>query len=472
MSAVARTAVPRPYQSVDPSWLARRRWARAGLTYLALILFSIVFVGPLLLGTLSSLKTQAVEYPPRLVFEQLNPRNWAAAFRLGAAGSGNGFTGGFAPGANVPFEISYLVPAGQAAVTPEVEIPRRRPGLGAGVVREPVYAADHARVLDLRQTADTPAVLTDGSPARRVSYSFRVVYDGQGPPADRLPLDVTVPVRQVFASSTLDPTLIERRGRVQSFENITPGVIGYVFRNYARVFGETRSFTTGESLFLRWTLNSLLFVVLKVALAVVLASMSGYALARLTFPGRRWLFAFIIFTMTIPAQVTFISNYLVLRDGIFGLSSLWGQPTLLNSILGLVFVTGIVGAGQVFLMKQFFETLPRELEEAAKIDGASISQTFWRVIMPLAGPALGALVITTAQGAWNEYFWALVVLTTPRDAFTVPIGINSFQRDYGPTGDYGLLLAGAVMSAIPVIILFAVFQRYFVQGVATTGAKE
>lgn len=457
----------------DGRAVARRRWARAGLVYLLLLLFSLVFIGPLVFGALSSLKTDPTEYPPRLLPEQLNPRNWVAAFRLGQQGSADGFLGGFAPGADVRFRAAYLVPPGQAPVPPEVAVPRRRPGAQA---REPVYAADFARVEAPREVSLEPVTLADGQPGQRVTYEFRISYPrpprGQdAPTADRLPVDLTVPAGQAFESSTLDPSRLERFGRVQSYENLAPGVIGYVFRNYVRVFEQTRSYTTGRSLFAQWILNSFVYVLIRVASTLVVASTAGYALARLTFPGRTGLFLTTIFLMTLPAQVLFISNYLVLRDGIFGLSRLWGQGTLLNSVGGLWAVT-FVPLAAVFLMRQFFETLPRELEEAAKIDGASTFQTFWRVIIPLAAPALGALTITTAQGTWNEYFWALVVLQSPDDRFTLPIGLNTFQRAYGAAGDYGLILAGAVISAIPVILLFVVFQRYFVQGVAFTGAKE
>ena len=168
-----------------------------------------------------------------------------------------------------------------------------------------------------------------------------------------------------------------------------------------------------------------------------------------------------LFVMTVPNQVLFISNYLVLRD-----------LGLLNSFLGVWLVLPFIGAGQVFFMKQFFETLPKELEEAAKIDGATPFETFWKIILPLAAPALGALTILTAQGTWNQYFWALIVLTSPQDNFTLPIGLNSFNRIYGPAGDYGLILAGAIVSAVPVIVLFSVFQRYFVASAATSGGKE
>ncbi len=477
---------------IDPRWLARRRWARAGWVYFLLIIFSFVFIGPLLMGTISSLKTNPDEYPPRLYFEQLKPANWASAFRLGVAGGGDGFLGGFKPGAKITFDVSYLVPQGTAPTAPAVTVPRRRAGAGAGAFAATDYAADYAKLSPLKQATLEPAAMPDGKPGQRVTYQITVNYPQDAknvtdatkpaPFMDRVPIDINSPVDHVFIGSTLDPTRLERvfapiasrpypYSRVQSFDNLAPGVIGYVFRNYVRVFKETRSITTGQSLFFNWVINSFALVFLRIISTIILASMAGYAMARLNFPFKNAFFVFVIFTMTVPGQVTFISNYLVLKDGIWGLSKLWGQASLLNSIVGL-WMIGLVGAGAVFLMKQFFETLPKELEESAKIDGATTTQTFWRVIMPLAGPALGALVITTAQGAWNEYFWALVVLANPQDIYTLPIGLNSFNRFYGSTGDYGLILAGAVFSALPVIILFIVFQRYFVEGVAFTGGKE
>jgi multiple sugar transport system permease protein len=492
MSLATAEMIVRTKPKVDPRWLTQRRWARAAWIYFLLIIFSLVFIGPLLMGTISSLKTNPDEYPPRLYFEQLKPANWASAYGLGVAGGGDGFLGGFRPGAQVKFEVSYLVPDGTKILVPEVSIPKRRAGAGAGAFSNTDYAADYAKLAPLEQTALVPAAMPDGKPGQRVTYQVTIDYPKEAknisdpskpaPFMDRVPLDINSSIDHVYASATLDPTRLERifapiasrpypYPRVQSYDNLAPGVIGYVFRNYVRVFKETRSITTGQSLFFNWVTNSFLLVILRIISTVILASMAGYAMARLNFPFKNAFFVFVIFTMTVPGQVTFISNYLVLKDGIWGLSRLWGQGSLLNSIVGL-WMIGLVGAGSVFLMKQFFETLPKELEESAKIDGATTTQTFWRVIMPLAGPALGALIITTAQGAWNEYFWALVVLANPQDNYTLPIGLNSFNRFYGSTGDYGLILAGAVFSAIPVIVLFIVFQRYFVEGVAFTGGKE
>jgi multiple sugar transport system permease protein len=124
----------------------------------------------------------------------------------------------------------------------------------------------------------------------------------------------------------------------------------------------------------------------------------------------------------------------------------------------------------VFIMKQFFESMPNEIEEAARIDGANALQTFFRIVLPMAAPALGALTILTFQGAWNDFFWPLVVMGS-RENLTLPVGLLSFRTAYGPAGDWGLILSSAFFSMIPIVILFVVFQRYFIEGVSFSGVK-
>lgn len=455
-------------------WQARRRWARAGIVYATLLFFALIFLGPLLFAAVSSLRTDPLAHPPTLAIPQLSPRNWAAAANLGQAGAGNRWWGGFAPGAEVPFEITYFVPAGQAPEVPEVVVPRRRPGAGLGAVMVIDFAADYATVTpveEIRREAGAFMVRGEAVEGLFVTYAFGILYPGSGPIIERLPLDVTVPIGQLYVDSSLAVTRIERRGRVASFDNIAPGVLGFVLNNYRRTFNEARSITTQESLFWLWTRNSSLVALARVITTLLFASMAGYALARLQFPGKNLIFVLILLAQMIPGQVIFISNYLVLRDGIWGLSSLWGQPTLLNSLTGVI-LSGLVGAGAVFIMKQFFESIPREVEEAAMIDGASQWRRYWNVVLPMARPALGALTILTFQGAWNEFFWPLVVLTTPEDIKTLPIGLLTFRNVYGGAGEWGLILAGAVLSAIPIIILFIVFQKYFLEGVSYGGGKE
>ncbi len=467
MSLPASTALQRDH------WDARRRWSRAGFAYVILIFFSILFLGPLLFAALSSIKTDPLAYPPTLLSPQLSPANWAAAAKLGREGAKAPLWGGFAPGANVNVDLTYFVPEGIEPVAPTATVPRRRPGGGLGAVQHVLYAADHAVVAPLVEVGRRLGVHgPDAQAGEFVTYRVNVTYPGEGPKVDRLPLDVEAPSRQqVFVSSTLPPTRLERLGLVASFQAVTPGALGYLFGNYRRVFTEARSVTTGNSLFLRWTWSTFVYAFFRVIITLIIATTSGYALARLHFPGRNFVFMLVLFAQMIPVQVLFISNYLVLRDGIWGLSSLWGQATLLNGLPGLLFVTAL-NAGPVFIMKQFFESIPREVEESAMIDGASHWSRFLRVVLPMARPALGALVILSFQGAWNDFFWPLVVLTTPEDIKTLPIGLLTFRNVYGNSGDWGLILAGAILSALPVIVLFVVFQRYFMEGVSYGGGKE
>ena len=476
-------ALPRPPESFGSRadferWHARRRWARAGLTYLVMLIFAVVFIGPLLFAAVSSVKVNPLDYPPSLAIPQLSPKNWAAAARLGVAGNNDRWLGGFAPGAEVPFRVTYFVPDGQEPEPPEVAVSRRRPG-GLGSAQRIDFAADYAELSPVRETARSPAtfeVRGEETAGQFVTYAFTVSYPGDGPVTNTLPLDLTAPVNQRFADSTLTPSRLERRGRVASYDNAAPGAVGYALRNYVRVFDEVKSVTTGQPLFSAWIRNSTLVALARVVSTLLFASMAGYALARLRFPGRNVIFFVILFSMMIPGQVTFISNYLVLRDGIFGLTQLFGVQSLLNSlwsiIVGGASGSALVAAGMVFLMKQFFESIPNEVEEAAMIDGANHWRRYWSVVLPMARPALGAVAILSFQGAWNEFFWPFIVLTSPEEIKTLPIGLLSFRQTYGGVGDWGLILAGAILSALPIIVLFIVFQRYFLEGVSYGGGKE
>ncbi len=446
--------------------LKRHRWYRVGSIYLVLLLFSFLFIGPFFFGLISSLKDNPLEWPPKLSVNQLKPANWIAAYKLGKAGSGQGFFGEFAPGAVVPFTVTYQVPAGQEPIPPQVVVSKRVPGTAGAALLIEHYAADYARVSTVEEV--NREILVDQS--IRVTYHFTIHHTGNVV-CDRLPVDLTVPFGQQFIKATIDPNRPhERLGRVQSWNNLTSGTIPYIFYNYHRIFSENYSRTTGKQLFSSWIWNSFVICVARVLTTIVFASMAGFALARLQFRGKNTIFLLMLFSMMIPAQATFISNYLVLRDGVFGLSKLFGVDTLLNSYSGLI-LSGLVSASAVFIMKQFFEGLSPSLDEAARIDGASTYQIYFRIFLPLAKPAIGALTILTFQGVWNEFFWPLVVLTSPQDRYTLTIGLLSFRRMYGVAFDWGPILAGSVISALPLIVLFVVFQRYFVEGISFTGIK-
>lgn len=205
----------------------------------------------------------------------------------------------------------------------------------------------------------------------------------------------------------------------------------------------------------RWILNSLIVTVSNTLITLFVGSFYGYIFAKKQFPGREILFWLLISTLMVPFQVVVVPIFLMFRSF-----------NLINSYWALI-IPGVFSAYGVFLMRQFMKTLPTELIEAAKIDGCSEFGIYWRVILPLAMPGLAVLGILTFVGNWNEFFWPLIVLNKV-DMFTVPLGLPTLQNQYT---DYGLLMAGSTLAALPTIVMFLAFQRYFLQGL-TVGAVK
>ncbi|MDA3812061.1 MAG: carbohydrate ABC transporter permease [Spirochaetaceae bacterium] len=457
------------------NFLNRRRWARVGVVYVLLISFLLLFLSPLMFSVVSSFKTNPLENPPNLRVSQLNPANWIKAGRLAQQAGGSLFSGGASPGHTFNFQINYFIPHEMQLEVPDVAIPRRKAGAGLAAVKTPIYAADYMTVSQIIESFRADFEY-EGMSGEKVTFNIVVTYpEGNGPKLERVPMDILMPDGLIYLSSTLPASRIERRGRVASFNDITPGIFGYSLYNYIRVFKETQSLSSGKDLFTAWFSNSLFVAVARVILNLIFASMAGYALARYKFRGRTLFFIILLASQVLPGQVTFISNYLVMRDGIFGLSKLFGVNTLLNNPIALIVGgaggSAMIESAKVFIMKQFFESLPVEIEEAAYIDGAGHFSTFFKVMLPISRPALGAVAILTFQGAWNDFFWPMIVLTSPEEVRTLPIGILYFRQIYGAAGDWGLILSGAVMSALPVVILFVVFQKYFLQGMSFGGSK-
>ncbi len=447
-------------------YYAIRRWSIAAWVYGGLLCVATVMLGTFAVAFMASLKDDPLEQPFRFNFAQVQPSNWGAAWKLGKAGNNAPFFGGFGPGAKVEFTVTYAAPADKEIQTPEIEIPRRRPGTGMAAAVVTDYAANYATVSPLQlveQNENVTFTNDDGTTlvtekGHSKTWAFAVTYTGSGPQLATLPLTMVVPRGQVLTDSSLAPTKIERRGRIATWDNIVPGVIGYVFKSYVRVYTESVSLDTGKSLFMSWTINSFIIAIGKVILTLLLACTAGYALARLKFTGARAIFAFMLFSMMIPAQVTFISNYLVFRD-----------LGLLNTPWAVI--TAVIASGQVLIMKQFFESIPKELEEAALVDGASPTRILWEIFIPLSRPAMLSVTILGFQGAWNDFFWPLIVINSPSDAFTLPVGLLSLRNAYGVAGDWNLILAGAFLSTIPVLIVFIVFQRYFVSNDISSAVK-
>jgi multiple sugar transport system permease protein len=208
-------------------------------------------------------------------------------------------------------------------------------------------------------------------------------------------------------------------------------------------------------------INSFIIATAVTITNLVLGSMAGYAFARLRFPGREVLFLVVLATLMIPDQLRLVPVYL-LFNGI-------GFTRGVGQYFGVITVLAI-SATSIFLLRQYFLSIPRDLEEAAKIDGAGFFTTFVRVMLPLAGPALAAVAILQFQGTWNSFFWPLLLLGD-ESHWTLPLGLGFFRLGGGYSNNWPPLMATVVLATIPVLILYIFFQRYFVEGIAASGVK-
>ncbi|MCO5245738.1 MAG: carbohydrate ABC transporter permease [Anaerolineae bacterium] len=207
----------------------------------------------------------------------------------------------------------------------------------------------------------------------------------------------------------------------------------------------------------RWFFNSALIATVETILALLVCSMAAYGFARLTFPGRDLLFFSLLFALMIPAQVTLIPTFLLVRN--FG----W-----LDTYQGVI-LPGVASVFSVFLMRQFFLAVPIELEEAALIDGAGRFRIYWQIVLPLTRAGLVAVTIFIFLGSWNNLFWPLIVLNR-LEMRTLTVGLTVLRGTYG--GDQmGLVMAGAAVASIPILIFYAVFQRQILKSVMMTGLK-
>ncbi len=209
--------------------------------------------------------------------------------------------------------------------------------------------------------------------------------------------------------------------------------------------------------YLRWTLNSLIVASAVTIIKVVIDSMAGYAFAKMTFPGKDVLFLIVLMTLMIPFAATLIPLFLIVR----GLN-------LTNSYLGLI-LPALASPIGIFMMRQFIESLPSDLENAARLDGCTEFQIFRRVILPLMKPGLVVLGVFTFMTQWTSYLWPLVI-NTREEMFTLTVGVQSLRSLF--TVDWGILSAGAVLSMLPLILVFLFLQRYFIAGSIAGALKE
>lgn len=219
--------------------------------------------------------------------------------------------------------------------------------------------------------------------------------------------------------------------------------------NYSQLFGKLN--------FGRYFLNSTLVAAAVTAGNLIFCSMLGYALAMLDFKGKRVIFVTVMATLMIPGVVTFVPLFVLVAN-----------LGLIDSLPGLI-LPFLVSPFGVFLMRQFIMGLPKDLIDAARVDGAGELRIFRQIMLPLCGPALATLGILTFLGNWNSFLWPLVVAQSD-DKYTLPVAVALFSTGQNSTR-YGLLLAAVTVAIIPVLVVFLVFQRRFIEGIATTGIK-
>lgn len=226
---------------------------------------------------------------------------------------------------------------------------------------------------------------------------------------------------------------------------------GFSFSGYQKIL-------SGD--FARWIFNSAVVAISVTLGHLIFDSMAGYALARIRFLGRNLLFAGVIGTMMVPGIVLLIPRYLV-----------YVQLGMVDQYSGLILPT-LADAFGIFLMKQFFESIPVDIEEAAFMDGASRFRMFFTVILPIAVPALTALTIFGFQGAWNDFTGPLIAINNRQELFTLPLGLANLKgTGTGQTLPWDLLLAGSLITTLPMAVIFFVFQRFFMESATYTGVK-
>jgi multiple sugar transport system permease protein len=242
---------------------------------------------------------------------------------------------------------------------------------------------------------------------------------------------------------TLDAIYIQPKNWIQMFIPAS-----FIWQNYAEAFTKVP--------FAVFYMNSILVGIVVTIGQVLTSSLAAYAFSRLQFPGRDKIFFAYLATMMIPGSVTMIPVFVLMK--VFN----W-----IDTYRALI-VPAIFTAYGTFMLRQFFMTLPKDLEDAAKIDGCSFFRIYWTIILPLSKPALATLTVFTFMGNWGSFMWPLLVTNT-MEMRTLPIGLQSFQTQYST--DWHLLMAGSVMAMLPIIIIFIFTQRYFVEGVKLSGIK-
>ena len=259
----------------------------------------------------------------------------------------------------------------------------------------------------------------------------------------------------VYAVLTLYPFIWAFTASFKPLKEIVSGVLSFIPKEfttdaYAYIFGRS-------SLFSQWFINSVIISVIGTTVNIFLNTMAGYALARLSFPGRQRIFYGLLAMMMVPSQVLLIPNYLILVN-----------LGLLDSF-GALIIPAAINIGNIFMMRQFFVSFPKDIEEAASIDGLGRFQTFFKIVMPLAMPSIATQAVFTFMGFWNEFMKPMLYISTP-SRYTLTLGLQTFQaKDGGVRWDH--TMAASIITIIPIIAIYLIFNKYFLKGIRMDGEK-
>jgi multiple sugar transport system permease protein len=384
-----------------------------------------------------SLQAKPVWFPNRL-----NPANWLAARGLGEAG-GDATWGGLQAGNTATLELRarQTDPSADSAQF-AASVPDDSQSTSSGFLFGAEVGTDNT---DPRAVSVQPGTPENGSLTWRVS----VKNEGDALEA-KVPLSVTLPEGFELVSTTLPPDRRSRNdvGAVYEWSNVAPGFLGYVLENYRDAL---RAAPFG-----RYFLNSIVNAVAQVVLGLIVVTLAAFAFAKIPFWGREALFALILSSLVIPGEMLLIPNFVT----VFKLG--W-----LDSYPGIV-VPWIASVFGIFLLRQFFLSLPNELFEAARMDGAGYGTLLTRVALPLAVPGLVTFGIFSFLGSWNALLWPLIV-TNKEEMKTLQNGLQSFIGEAG--SNYGQLMAASLMVITPIIVGFLFAQKQFIAGVARSGLK-
>lgn len=259
----------------------------------------------------------------------------------------------------------------------------------------------------------------------------------------------------VYAAATVYPFVWAIAASFKPLQEIVSGNMSllpktFSLNNYHYIFSRS-------SLFGQWFINSVIVSVIGTTINVFLNTMAGYSLARLNFPGRDRIYYGFLALMMVPAQVLLIPNYLILMN-----------LNMLDSFSALI-LPAAINIGNIFMMRQFFLNFPKDVEEAASIDGLGRFQTFFRIVMPLAKPSIATQAVFVFMGFWNEFMKPMLYIKTP-SRYTLTLGLQTFQSQNGGVR-WDHTMAASVITIIPIIILYFIFNKYFLQGIRMDGEK-